>query len=226
MSETETQAEMREYLTPGRFIDSDHPAIIAFARETAGDLTDPRQQAIALYMRVRDEIRYDPYGLRPEPDYYKASSTLAAGAGFCVTKSGLMAAAARVLGIPARVGYADVRNHLTSDKLKAQMGTDLFVFHGYVELFLEGAWVKATPVFNLSLCQKTGVLPLEFDGREDSIFHPFDASGRQHMEYVRDRGTYADIPFEEIQRVFAETYRWTDQSVVEGGDFEAEARAE
>jgi hypothetical protein len=50
------------------------------------------------------------------------------------------------------------------------------------------------------------VKPLEFDGRHDSIFHPFDADDRRHMEYVRDRGSYADVPVEEIQRVFREAY--------------------
>ena len=49
------------------------------------------------------------------------------------------------------------------------MGTDLFVFHGYTELYLDGKWVKATPAFNLSLCTKFRVKPLEFDGRADSI---------------------------------------------------------
>ena len=29
------------------------------------------------------------------------------------------------------------------------MGTDLFVYHGYAELFLDGKWVKATPAFNV-----------------------------------------------------------------------------
>jgi hypothetical protein len=86
------------------------------------------------------------------------------------------------------------------------MGTDLFVFHGYAELLLDGSWVKATPAFNLSLCTRFRVRPLEFDGMSDSLFHPFDEDNRRHMEYVRDRGTYADVPAEEIRRVFAETY--------------------
>jgi hypothetical protein len=109
-------------------------------------------------------------------------------------------------GIPARVGYADVRNHITTPELTAKMGTDLFVFHGYTELLLDGKWVKATPAFNLSLCTRFRVKPLEFDGMSDSLFHPFDEDNRRHMEYVRDRGSYADVPAEEIRRVFSETY--------------------
>ena len=65
------------------------------------------------------------------------------------------------------------------------MGTDLFVYHGYTDLCLDGKWVKATPAFNLALCTRFRVKPLEFDGRDDSIFHPFDEDDRRHMEYLR-----------------------------------------
>jgi hypothetical protein len=108
--------------------------------------------------------------------------------------------------IPARVGFADVKNHLTTPRLAERMGTDLFVYHGFAELWLEGKWVKATPAFNLDLCRKFRVKPLEFDGRNDSIFHPLDADDRRHMEYLRSRGSHADVPVAEIQKVFRETY--------------------
>jgi hypothetical protein len=86
------------------------------------------------------------------------------------------------------------------------MGTDLFAYHGYVELHLEDKWVKATPAFNLALCRRFRVKPLEFDGRSDSIFHAYDEDERLHMEYVRERGSFADVPTEEIQRTFRELY--------------------
>ena len=199
-----------DYLEPGYFVDSDAETVVRFAKDTVAGLTGPRDMAVALYKRVRDEIRYDPYRLPPTRDEYKASATLAKGYGYCITKSALLAAAARAVGIPARVGYADVRNHLTSEKLRETMGTDLFVYHGYAEIYLDGKWLKATPVFNQTLCDKVGILPLEFDGTEDSIFHPFDTSGRRHMEYVEDRGTRADIPYEEIRDAFEKVYGWTD----------------
>ncbi len=110
----------------------------------------------------------------------------------------MLAAAARATGIPARLGFADVRNHLTSDKLRRVLGSDLFVFHGYTELHLKGRWVKATPAFNRGLCEKIGIAPLEFDGESDSVYQPLDLSGRRHMEYVRQRGVRLDIPCEEI----------------------------
>ena len=196
---------MNEYLAPGRFVDSDHPAVASFAREHAAGATR-RERAVALYYAVRDRIRYNPFQNFTLDDTYRGSACLAAGEGWCVPKAALLAACARVAGIPARVGYADVKNHLTTPALTAKMGTDLFVFHGYTDLMLDGKWVKATPAFNIEMCRRFRVKPLEFDGTEDSIFHPFDEDDRRHMEYVHFRGTYADVPADEIRRVFSETY--------------------
>ena len=193
------------YLAPGRFLDSDHAAVRAFAAEHARGANE-RERAVSLYYAVRDGIRYNPFLDFSEDGAYRASSTLERGEGFCVGKSALLAACARSIGIPARVGFADVKNHLTTPRLRERMGTDLFIYHGYCELFLEGKWVKATPVFNQELCRRFRVKPLEFDGREDSIFHPFDADDRRHMEYVRDHGSFDDVPAERIQRAFREYY--------------------
>jgi transglutaminase-like putative cysteine protease len=193
------------YLQPGRYVDSAHPQVIEFSRRHAQGTND-LEKAVALYYAVRDTVRYHPYQNFTLEDTYRASVCLERRVGWCVPKAALLAACARVAGIPARVGFADVKNHLTTPDLTAKMGTDLFVFHGYTEFFLEGRWVKATPAFNLALCTRFRVKPLEFDGRNDSIFHPFDEDNRRHMEYVQDRGTFADVPAKEIMRVFSETY--------------------
>lgn len=195
----------REYLQPGRFIDSSHPLIARFAAEH-GRGADRRARSVALYYAVRDAVRYNPFQNFLLDDSYRGSVCLERGEGWCVPKAALLAACARASGIPARVGYADVKNHLTTPRLTERMGTDLFVFHGYTEILLDGKWLKATPAFNLELCERFRVKPLEFDGRNDSIFHPFDEDQRRHMEYVRERGSYADVPAEEIKRVFGETY--------------------
>jgi transglutaminase-like putative cysteine protease len=196
---------MNENLRPGRFVDSDHPAVIAFAEmHSRGE--SQRAKAVALYYAVRDEIRYNPFQNFMLDETYRASVCIERGSGWCVPKAALLAACARAAGIPARVGYADVRNHITTPELTAKMGTDLFVFHGYTELLIEGRWVKATPAFNLSLCTRFRVKPLEFDGAEDSLFHPFDEDNRRHMEYVRERGSFFDVPAEDIKSVFSETY--------------------
>ena len=173
--------------------------MLAFAEKNARG-TSERERAVSLYYAVRDQIRYNPFLDFSEPEVFRASAVLEAGEGFCVGKASLLAACARAAGIEARVGFADVKNHLTTPRLAETMGSDLFVYHGYTDLRIDGKWVKATPAFNLALCTRFRVKPLEFDGRADSIFHPFDEDDRRHMEYLRDRGVYADVPVDEIQQ--------------------------
>lgn len=215
-------------LRPGRFVDSDAPEIVAYAERAAAGAAEDVAAARRLYLAVRDDLRYDPYRLGAGPDDFRASRTLTRGYGFCVTKAAVLAAAARARGIPARLGFADVRNHLSSPRLLATMGTDVFSYHGYTELYLKGKWVKATPAFNESLCRKARILPLEFDGENDSIYHPFDLDGRRHMEYLRHRGIYLDIPLEKMAADWAELYgpdvveRWSRASSGGRGDFERE----
>lgn len=196
---------MKQYLESARYIDSAHPAVAAFAAEHAGD-GDDRVRAVALYYAVRDRIRYNPFLDFSDEAVFRGSACLESGQGFCIGKAALLAACGRAAGIPTRVGFADVKNHLTTPQLRARMGSDLFVYHGYTEFHIEGRWVKSTPAFNRELCERFRVKPLEFDGRKDSIFHPFDADERRHMEYLRDRGSFADVPVEEITRVFREAY--------------------
>jgi transglutaminase-like putative cysteine protease len=223
--QTTNSNDLSSYLAPGCYVDSDHPAVIALARRVADPSMTSREIAVKLYYAVRDEFLYDPYYIDTTVDGLKASHVIEAGRGFCVPKAALLAAAARALGVPARPGYADVRNHLTSKRLYDMMGTDLFVFHGYTELWLDGQWIKATPAFNRSLCEKAGIRPLEFDGSADSVFHEFDPSGRRHMEYVQDRGAYADLPREKLLALWRQNYKtfaeW-GQVAGNGGDFAQE----
>ncbi len=214
-------------IRPTYYLDADHPAVAAFARDAAGREPSDRSRAVNLYYAVRDGFRYNPYAFSIDKTRFKASYTLAAGEGFCVQKAILLAAAARAVSIPSRLGFANVRNHLATERLKALMGTDLFVFHGYTELFIEGRWVKATPAFNLSLCEKFDTRPLEFDGISDSIFHPFDNQGRRHMEYVHDYGAFEDFPYdkliEESRRYYPAWFQNVNINFDQiGGDFEKE----
>lgn len=198
---------MHPALAPTRFVDADHPSVQAFAREVCGDAATTRERAARLFAAVRDRIRYDPYSITVEPADYLASAILGRPRGYCVPKAVALCAAARAAGIPAWLGFADVRNHLASEKLRAVMGTDLFVFHGYVAMEIEGAVHKASPAFNAELCARFGVPALEFDGTADALLHAFDGTGHRYMEYLRDRGLYLDLPFEEMMATFARTYR-------------------
>src|SRR5665811_2269462 len=194
--------DMTQYLTAGTYIDSDSAQVIAFAKQASEGATDQRAAALRLYATVHDSIIYDPYVNFADPANYRASGVLASGRTFCIGKSALLAASARVIGIPTRVGYADVRNHLTSPRFYEKAKTDTFIWHSYTELYLAGRWVKATPAFDRALCDRLGLKTLEFDGETDSLLQPFDRSGRQHMEYLNDRGAFADVPFVTIQADF------------------------
>jgi transglutaminase-like putative cysteine protease len=213
------------YTASGQFIDSNDPGVQAFARELTAGVADAVSRAVKLYYSVRDNIVYDPYYAGESPSYFRASDCLRARRGFCIPKSALLAAAARSVGIPARVGYADVRNHLSTKKLIDLLGSEIFLWHSFTELYLEGQWVKATPAFHLGLCKRFGVHPLEFDGRHDSLFQEYDQTGRRYMEYVKQRGNFPDVPYDAIIADFKAVYpRWMALvSAGERGNFAAEA---
>ena len=211
-------------------IDRDHPAVQAFARAHAQG-ADERARAVALAHAVRDGFRYDPYRIDLSPAGMRASTVLANGYGWCVPKAVLLTAVARAAGIPARLGFADVRNHLSTERMRQTMQTDLFIWHGYTELWLEGAWRKATPAFNIELCEKFGLLPLDFDGVHDSIYHAFDKAGNRHMEYVNERGAFDDLPLDRLVADFHATYPgWVPGDVLQSeltqGDFLADVARE
>ncbi len=197
---------LSQYLQATAVIDYHHPKVAAFVQKRSEGAQTPRQQAVKLYYAVRDEIRYDPYSIDLSVEGLRASTTLQARRGWCVPKAALLAACCRSLGIPAKLGYADVRNHLSTARMRESMKTDVFLWHGYTTILLDGKWVKATPAFNIELCQRFQLKPLEFDGTCDSIYHPFDLLGNRHMEYLRDRGEFADIPIERISADFLHAY--------------------
>lgn len=188
------EEEILPYLTPTEIIDSDHKSIQDHAAAVVKGRKEPIEMAVKLYLAVRDDIRYDPYSPFYLPEHYRASYVLKRGRSFCIPKASLLCALGRACGIPSRVGFATVRNHLATRQLIDFLGNNLFAYHGFVELYLEGKWVKATPAFNSELCKKHHVPPLEFNGREDSLFQPYNLENRKFMEYVEFHGIYADIP--------------------------------
>ncbi len=206
MKEIPKKEHFQIYLQPTFFIDSDSPAVIEYAQSILDEAQPDIEQGMALYYGVRDLVRYSPYAIEFDPATFKASYMLEKKTGFCIQKAILLAAVARAVAIPSRLGFGDVRNHLATERLLQLMRTDEFVFHGYTELYLAGRWVKATPAFNLALCERFGVKPLEFDGKTDSVFHPFDVAGNKHMEYIRDHGQFADLPYDMMVDAFRRGY--------------------
>ncbi|MCK5541525.1 MAG: transglutaminase domain-containing protein [Desulfobacterales bacterium] len=214
----------KKYLEPTFYIDSDSSIIKIFAKELCHNEADPVKKSIKLYYAVRDGIKYDPYSMDDSRTCMIASTVLKRKFGYCVAKAVVLIALARSQQIPARLGLADVKNHINSKRLMALMETDVFVYHGFVELYLNKKWVKATPAFDLSLCTKANIKPLEFDGESDSIFHEFNTKGSKHMEYVKDHGHFADLPFDRIMNASKEAYPLYFKNLEKyGKDFSSEA---
>lgn len=194
-----------QYLQPGELMDADHPDVIAFSQQFAKG-ESALEKAVSLYYHIRDSFLYDPYQLDLRASKMKASYFITQQRGYCIEKANLLGACARVQGIPSRLGFANVRNHIGTEKFVEYLGTDIMVFHGYTDLYLDGKWVKATPAFNIELCKKLNVAPLEFDGTQDSIFQEFDQEGGRYMDYVHDYGTFAEWPrtlfIEELKKYY------------------------
>lgn len=215
---------MQKYLQPSPTIDFNHQIVRDFVKEYADKEDNLVRRSVSLYYAVRDHIRYDPYAINLTVEGLRASTTLIDGRGWCVAKSILLAACCRSIGVPARLGFADVRNHLSTERLREQMKTDVFYWHGYTSLYLNDRWVKATPAFNIQLCQKFRLRPLDFDGTGDSLYHPFDLDGNLHMEYIQDRGCFDDVPIDAIIETFMKEYAPDD--TLGKADFDADVEKE
>lgn len=188
-------SEVDDYLAATEFYDYEHPLVQEFVKSTLTGVPDnPVEQAKALYLASRDQIGYNPYVFSTDASTFRASYVLEHKRSYCIPKAILLGAAARAIGIPSRLGLADVKNHISSPQLIEWLRSDIFRMHGYIELFLEGKWVKATPAFDARLCSVMKVQPLEFNGLEDSIFQPFTENGEHHMEYINDYGQFEDVP--------------------------------
>ncbi|MBB5802218.1 transglutaminase-like putative cysteine protease [Saccharothrix ecbatanensis] len=164
----------------------------------AGVGSDPVDRAVALYYAVRDGIHYEIYGADMSRSGLRASSTVRSGSGLCLHKSVLYAAAVRSLDIPCRLVLANVRNHLSSERIRTLFGGDVVHHHCLVSVRLNGKWVRATPVFNRALCRLYRIAELDFDGTTDAVFHPYDLDGRRSMEFLVEHGVFDDLPYDRV----------------------------
>ncbi len=187
---------MQEYLRPTEFLDSDHPDVRDFAERNTARAESDRDKAVSLYYAVRDGFQYDPYVLDLRRDSLRASKLLTKTRGYCVEKAVLLAATARSVGVPSRLSFYIVRNHIATERLAKALEKDYLVFHGAAEMYLDGKWLKTTPAFNKRLCDFLGVEPIEFDGTADAIFQEYDREGNVFMEYLHDYGAFDDMPYQ------------------------------
>jgi transglutaminase-like putative cysteine protease len=194
------------YLRPTSYIDFENALIMDAARKLDNQRSNPAEKAANLFYFVRDKIKYNAYRYSLSPEYLQASRTLERGDGFCIQKAVLLVAIARAVGIPARLLFADIRNHLLPNKIVDMQGTDLLTHHGYCEMLIGDKWVKATPAFDLNTCEANRFVPVEFDGTQDAILHSHNQDGMLHIEYVRYHGHYDDVPLEGMINRCIEVY--------------------
>ena len=190
--------EMQEYLKSTATIDCSTPSTREKAQLLIKGMEEPEERAKSLFYFVRDKIKYVTYSPCFLREDYRASVVLERGSGFCVQKAVLLAALARAIGIPARLGFSDIRIHGIPKELQEQMGSNLFVYHGHTELYIRGEWVKAVTAFDLETCHQNRFIPVEFDGVNHAMDHSHDLDGRLHVEYVNDHGYREDVPLDEM----------------------------
>lgn len=225
---TTIQIPEQEYTLATYYFDSGHADVIKFVSENCRPEDSSLKKSLDLYYAVRDKIRYNPYCGTSNKEDYRASSVIRKKEGFCVTKAILYAAVLRAAGIPSRVGFANVRNHLSTPRLISLLKTEIFYFHGYTEVFLNNKWVKATTAFNKEICRIFKVDPLDFDGVHDSMFQSYSNDGKEFMEYLHDYGNFPDFPFEKMIEIYKKEYpvffQNNHSNLFFAGDFEKEAK--
>jgi len=200
------ESGLEPYLQATYFIDCDHPLIQKTARQLTGSLSEPKMMVRAIFLFVRDQIRYNPYCFSINKEDYQAHTILEREKGYCIQKATLLAALCRAAGIPTRLRLANIRNYQVPAKLAEMMKTDIFYCHGYNEIQLDGRWLKATPTFDHFMCERLGINPVSFDGTKDAVFDAHTLDGRLHIEYLKQWGPFSDLPFAEIMATFNDNY--------------------
>ena len=208
---------MEEFLQETSFLNYSHVNFSVFLQDFQV-YENQKSTAIALYEKVRDGFLYDPYHLHLTQDALQGSHILTKKRAWCVEKAIVLAACARRLGIPARLGYAIVVNHIGVEKLTQYLRRPEIVFHGYVELYVENRWVKCTPSFDRNICRMTGVPPLVWDGESDSLFQAYVGES-QFMEYVHDYGSFEDVPLTLMKSEMQKYYPHLFEGEWEGKEF-------
>lgn len=185
-----------DYLNATYFFDFKSEVIRGLISGVNKQSLSDKEKAVSMYLRVRDGWRYDPYRISFSRENYRASAIAERSTGNCVEKSILLITCLRGLGIPSRLHLAKVKNHIAVERLTEKFGTNELTPHGMVNIFLNDTWLKASPAFNASLCEKLGVPPLEFDGENHSFLQQYNSQGSLFMEYLDDYGYFEDVPLD------------------------------
>ncbi len=181
-------------LPPGFCIDSNANNVVATAGKLTAGCRNAREKAKRLFDFVRDEIRYNfAPDVRDRRDF-KASHTLALGNGFCMQKAALFAALCRASGIPARIGFQNIRDYKITGRFQEMMGSNELWGHGMNAVYLDGRWLAVDCTLDRGLVERKNYCLVEFDGRADALLPQTDRAGKSHFRILKQRGFYNDTP--------------------------------
>jgi transglutaminase-like putative cysteine protease len=207
-----------EYLDSTYYFDFENELVQKLISEFKNDTLSDKEKTIGIYTRVRDNWKYDPYSISLSKEKYKSSHIAEKRSGNCVEKSILLIACLRALGIPARLHLGKVKNHIAVERLTEKFGSNELTPHGMVNVHLDNKWLKMSPAFNKSLCEKLNVEPLDFDGENNSFLQPYNSEGTRFMEYIDDYGYFDDVPLDFMIKNIKEHYPFifdTDEKITE-----------
>lgn len=195
MSEAEP---LESFLEPAPGVQCEPREVFDLARKTARGSKNDVEAAQKLFEFARDTVRYS-VAVPFEPlEQYLALNTLARGKGYCVQKAALLCALARAVGIPSRLGFADIANEQLPEELYEITGDNVLQYHSFVEWFIGGRWQKATPSFDAALSAQRGWRLVEFKSGEDLLLPAFTLDGRPHIRYISQRGWRYGVPLDEM----------------------------
>ncbi len=195
-----------KYLEPTYYLDFENDSVQNIISEFKDDVLSDKMKAIGMYTKVRDKWKYDPYSISLSKEKYTSSHIAGKQSGNCVEKSILLIACLRALKIPARLHLAKVKNHIAVERLTEKFGSNELTPHGMVNVYLNDQWLKMSPAFNKSLCEKLNVDPLDFDGENDSYLQQYNSQGTRFMEYIEDYGHFEDVPLDFMKANIKEHY--------------------
>jgi transglutaminase-like putative cysteine protease len=202
-----TTEDAAEYLRPTEFIDSDHPDIVAKARELTRGCTSDRERLERIYHFVRDlpydileSFRYLAEGKR------RASDVLHAGHAFCMGKASSFVALCRASGIPARIGFQQLHcpdKPFMSEEVRRLWGDRTLPWHSLGEARLGDRWLKLDATIDAPTAAAKGrPYTRHFDGEHDipTVEGPILKDLESHADYPREVAEWYETMAREVMR--------------------------
>ena len=206
--------ELRPYLEPTSFIDSDHAEVIAAARRLTEGCASEREKLERIYYFVRDmpydilaSFRYLADGKR------RASDVLRAGHAFCMGKASSFVALCRASGIPARVGFQQLHcpdKPFMSEEVRRLWGDRTLPWHSLGEAYLDGRWLKLDATIDGPTAAAKGrAYTQAFDGVHDipTVEGPIIRDLESHADYPAEVAQWYETMAREVMRALDETAR-------------------